>query len=334
MTAITTAGTPGVNRFTRSQLLRTAQLFATDPDLDRLVDLEATERTWRRLDATDHLEIWLISWPVGATTGWHDHLQSEGAFLTVKGELAEQSWSGGTGPRPLPLGGRGPLVRPAPHPQRDQPRRPPRPVGARLLPRAAGHDPLRPPRRPPAARPASSGPVSSGEHHDASTGRPGCSATRRAPRAGRGWDAPTYAGIDDQLSDARSRLDRVSARAAYQEVLYGRALLVDIRPAAQRPSRARSPRTSGRSSSSATSSSGGSTPARGAACRSQPTTRGCSSCARRASRRRWRQMRWCAWGSAGPPTSSAASGRGARRVCPTPPEGRYAAGLAPRHTSP
>ena len=55
-----------------------------------------------------------------------------------------------------------------------------------------------------------------------------------APPAGRGWDAPTYAGIDDQLSDARSRLDRVSVRAAYQEVLYGRAILVDIRPAAQR----------------------------------------------------------------------------------------------------
>jgi rhodanese-related sulfurtransferase len=58
--------------------------------------------------------------------------------------------------------------------------------------------------------------------------------TATATTAARGWDAPTYAGIDDQLSDARSRLDRVSARAAYQEVLHGRALLVDIRPAAQR----------------------------------------------------------------------------------------------------
>jgi rhodanese-related sulfurtransferase len=55
-----------------------------------------------------------------------------------------------------------------------------------------------------------------------------------ATTSGRGWEAPTYAGIDDQLRDARSRLDRVSARGAYQEVLYGRAVLVDIRPAAQR----------------------------------------------------------------------------------------------------
>jgi rhodanese-related sulfurtransferase len=59
-------------------------------------------------------------------------------------------------------------------------------------------------------------------------------ATAEGPGAGRGWDAPLYDGIDDQLRDARSRLLRVSARAAYQEVLFGRAVLVDIRPAVQR----------------------------------------------------------------------------------------------------
>jgi len=95
MTITTTAGTPGVNRFTRSQLLRTARLFASDPHLRDLVDLASTERTWHRLDATAHLEIWVLAWPVGSSTGWHDHLESEGAFLTVEGELAEQSWSGG-----------------------------------------------------------------------------------------------------------------------------------------------------------------------------------------------------------------------------------------------
>lgn len=55
-----------------------------------------------------------------------------------------------------------------------------------------------------------------------------------ASRRGRGWEAPTYDGIDDQLADARIRLHRVSARAAFQEVLYQRAVLVDIRPVAQR----------------------------------------------------------------------------------------------------
>ena len=95
MTVITTAGTPGVNRFTRNQLLRTARLFATDPELHDLLDLTSTDRTWRRLDATDHLEIWLIGWPVGSSTGWHDHLRSEGAFLTVAGGLTERTWSAG-----------------------------------------------------------------------------------------------------------------------------------------------------------------------------------------------------------------------------------------------
>lgn len=47
-------------------------------------------------------------------------------------------------------------------------------------------------------------------------------------------EAPSYDGIDAQLADARSRLRRISARAAYQEVLWGRSVLVDIRPAGQR----------------------------------------------------------------------------------------------------
>ena len=46
-------------------------------------------------------------------------------------------------------------------------------------------------------------------------------------------DAQTYGG-DELLEGSRSRSARVSARAAYQEVLYGRAVLVDIRPQAQR----------------------------------------------------------------------------------------------------
>ena len=53
-------------------------------------------------------------------------------------------------------------------------------------------------------------------------------------RSGRGWDAPRYDGVDDLLDDSRSRLVRVTARAAYQEVLFGRGVLVDIRPQEQR----------------------------------------------------------------------------------------------------
>lgn len=43
-----------------------------------------------------------------------------------------------------------------------------------------------------------------------------------------------FAGVDAMLEDARSRIDRISARAAFQELVAGDALLVDIRPDAQR----------------------------------------------------------------------------------------------------
>jgi rhodanese-related sulfurtransferase len=43
-----------------------------------------------------------------------------------------------------------------------------------------------------------------------------------------------FEGIDELLADARSRLTRVSAQAAYEEVTERGALLVDTRPAAQR----------------------------------------------------------------------------------------------------
>jgi len=50
-------------------------------------------------------------------------------------------------------------------------------------------------------------------------------------------DAPLSTGSTNLLTDARSRLDRVTARAAYQAVLYARATLVDIRPLAQQANR-------------------------------------------------------------------------------------------------
>ena len=64
----------------------------------------------------------------------------------------------------------------------------------------------------------------------------------KPPRPGRSGDAPAFSrrdapafeGVSDLLDDSRSRLERVTARAAYQEVLSGRATLVDIRPQGQR----------------------------------------------------------------------------------------------------
>lgn len=95
MTTIAAAGTPGISRFTTQQLLRTARLFATDPELGALIDRTAPQRHWHLLDSTPHLQIWLLAWPPGTSTGWHDHAVSSGAFLVVDGILSEHTWTRG-----------------------------------------------------------------------------------------------------------------------------------------------------------------------------------------------------------------------------------------------
>jgi len=87
-------GSSGVDRFSPSQLLRTARLFASDPELSRLVEHHHSERRWVELDSSPYLQIWLLSWPAGTETGWHDHGESAGAFLTVSGSLKEQTSHG------------------------------------------------------------------------------------------------------------------------------------------------------------------------------------------------------------------------------------------------
>lgn len=84
---------------------------ATVPDLlDGVdlsgVDLSGTERTWRRLSAQPDadVELWLITWPVGTSTGWHDHGSASGAFTTLRGSLTEFSWNGSVHVRTLAQG--------------------------------------------------------------------------------------------------------------------------------------------------------------------------------------------------------------------------------------
>lgn len=91
-----TTGSPGVTRFSPAQLLRTAALFAADPDLGSRLPAPSRaepERRWVELDSSPYLQIWLISWPAGTSTGWHDHDRASGAFLVVEGALREQTWS-------------------------------------------------------------------------------------------------------------------------------------------------------------------------------------------------------------------------------------------------
>ena len=87
-------GSPGIDRFSPAQLLRTARLFASDPELPDLVDHQSGERQWVKLDSSPYLQIWLQSWPAGTHTGWHDHGESAGAILSVSGTLLEQTGHG------------------------------------------------------------------------------------------------------------------------------------------------------------------------------------------------------------------------------------------------
>ncbi|APH02127.1 cysteine dioxygenase [Janibacter indicus] len=86
--------TPGVEAFTPVQLLRLTQLFASDPALADTLgpDLERPgERSWRLLADSPQLQVWLIRWPVGTGTGWHDHGGARGGFAVVRGTLTEQT---------------------------------------------------------------------------------------------------------------------------------------------------------------------------------------------------------------------------------------------------
>lgn len=86
--------TPGVGAFTPVQLLRLTQLFASDPALADTLGPDPErpgERSWRLLADSPQLQVWLIRWPVGTGTGWHDHGGARGGFTVVRGTLTEHT---------------------------------------------------------------------------------------------------------------------------------------------------------------------------------------------------------------------------------------------------
>lgn len=64
---------------------------ARDEALISSLPLDPEGRTWIRLDGPGGSEAWLIGWPPGTGTGWHDHADSFGAFTTAAGDLKERS---------------------------------------------------------------------------------------------------------------------------------------------------------------------------------------------------------------------------------------------------
>ncbi len=74
-----------------SELLAFVRSTAADASLVASLPLDPGGRTWVRLDGPGGSEAWLIGWPPGTGTGWHDHSGSHGAFATAAGRLREES---------------------------------------------------------------------------------------------------------------------------------------------------------------------------------------------------------------------------------------------------
>ncbi|MFE5590857.1 cysteine dioxygenase [Streptomyces sp. NPDC056549] len=76
---------------TSAELLDFVRRTAADQALVDSLPLDPEGRTWVRLDGPGGSEAWLIGWPPGTGTGWHDHAESLGAFATARGTLTENA---------------------------------------------------------------------------------------------------------------------------------------------------------------------------------------------------------------------------------------------------
>lgn len=76
---------------TLSELLAFVRRAAADPALLARLRAVPEERNWFAIPGPADSEAWVIGWPPGAETGWHDHGGSIGAFATASGLLRETS---------------------------------------------------------------------------------------------------------------------------------------------------------------------------------------------------------------------------------------------------
>ncbi|MGW6908628.1 cysteine dioxygenase [Streptomyces sp. NPDC054940] len=89
--SVSTPASSPVSTPTQADLLDFVRRTAADADLIASLPLDPEGRTWVRLEGPGGSEAWLIGWPPGTGTGWHDHAESVGAFVTAAGELKENS---------------------------------------------------------------------------------------------------------------------------------------------------------------------------------------------------------------------------------------------------
>jgi predicted metal-dependent enzyme (double-stranded beta helix superfamily) len=87
---IPTPGRLATGRLTPRQLAaQVRRLTASQAEWVARVRLDPEGRWYERIHLANDLEVWLISWLPGQSTGFHDHGASAGAFGVVWGALEE-----------------------------------------------------------------------------------------------------------------------------------------------------------------------------------------------------------------------------------------------------
>ena len=198
-----------------------SQFAASDGWLDR-VRLRTDDRWYERLHLGPDYDIWAISWMPGQSTGYHDHGESAGAFVVATGILEEH--------------------------------RPEEPIFVVVpgQPRAFGpdyaHDVRNLSNAPAVSIHAYSPPLNEMNEYELDGNQlvPRETPSERAEKLARKKQAQwrkhanpdgTLNGtlsIDQMLSAARTRLQRLSPHAAYEIAAKTEGILVDIRPEGQR----------------------------------------------------------------------------------------------------
>jgi rhodanese-related sulfurtransferase len=203
---------------TPEELAGIVSLFASSQGWIERVRLRTEQRWYERLYHGLDYDIWVISWLPGQSTGYHDHGASSGAFVVATGVLEEH--------RP------------------GQPTHAIQPGTPRAFGPEYAHDVRNASLAPAISIHAYSPPLSEMNEYELEGSRliprgPASDSAERfapeqRPHKEQSLDRPRALSIDQVLSAARARVQRLSANEAYEAVAGREAILVDIRPEKQR----------------------------------------------------------------------------------------------------
>jgi rhodanese-related sulfurtransferase/mannose-6-phosphate isomerase-like protein (cupin superfamily) len=198
---------------TANELADIAATYAAQDSWMERVRLRRDRRWYERLHHGHDYDVWVISWLPGQSTGFHDHGDSAGAFVVATGSLEEHR--PGEQVKTLQTGER-------------------RAFGADYA-----HDVRNVSSAPAISIHVYSPPLTEMNEYELEQDRlvPRNEARADEENWGTREEVTTRRGVasvDQMLEAARSRLDRLSPTAAYEAAAREGAILVDIRPAAQR----------------------------------------------------------------------------------------------------